>query len=215
MEFISTSVRLWRRAGQQIRGGFTIAFRLRPGGGGVQASGVSTLDDLASRIDRLCRLEGTFTLRSGAISHTYFDKYRFEGDPAVLREVVDQLAPLVLPETEILAGLEMGGIPLATGLALATGLPAVFVRKQAKPYGTAKLAEGGEIAGKRLLIVEDVVTSGGQIAISAGDLRALGATVTHALCVIDREEGGRENLAGDGIELISLLRTRDSRLVSE
>lgn len=173
------------------------------------------LDDLAGRIDRVCRLEGTFTLRSGAISNTYFDKYRFEGDPALLREVVAELAPLVLPETEILAGLEMGGIPLATALALATGLPAVFVRKQAKPYGTAKLAEGGEVAGKRLIIVEDVVTSGGQIAISAGDLRALGATVTHALCVIDREEGGRENLAKHGIELISLFRTRDSRLVSE
>lgn len=173
------------------------------------------LDDLANPIDHLCRLEGTFTLRSGAISTTYFDKYRFEADPVVLREVVEQLAQLVLPETEVLAGLEMGGIPLATALALATGLPAVFVRKQAKPYGTAKLAEGGEIAGKRLMIVEDVVTSGGQIAISAGDLRALGATVTHALCVIDREEGGRENLAKHGIELISLFRMRDSRLVSE
>ncbi|MCE2512732.1 MAG: hypothetical protein J4F50_09315 [Acidimicrobiia bacterium] len=88
----------------------------------------------------------------------------------------------------------------ATGLAV-TGIPAVFVRKVAKTHGTARLAEGPPVGGKRLLIVEDVVTSGGQIRLSASDLRDLGASVVGAVCVVDREEGGSENLAEDGIVL--------------
>jgi orotate phosphoribosyltransferase len=85
-----------------------------------------------------------------------------------------------------------------------SGLPAAFVRKAAKPYGTACLCEGAEVSGKRVLLVEDVVTTAGQIRLSAADLRALSALVTHALCVIDRREGGRANLEQDGIVLLSL-----------
>ena len=114
------------------------------------------------------------------------------------------MADLVPPDVDALAGLEMGGIPLVTALSMHTGLPALFVRKQAKEYGTCRLAEGGEIEGRRLLVVEDVVTSGGQIAISTQQLRALGAQVDRALCVIDRESGGASKLAEDGIELTSL-----------
>ncbi len=113
------------------------------------------------------------------------------------------------PPCDYLAGLEMGGIPVATALGQVTSQPVLFVRKEAKAYGTAKLAEGPDFAGKHLLIVEDVVTSGGQINISTGQLRELGATITHALCVIDRESGGRENLAAEGIELISLFTMSD------
>ena len=82
-----------------------------------------------------------------------------------------------------------------------TGIPALFVRKEAKTYGTCQLAEGGVIEGKRLTVVEDVVTSGGQVITSCGDLRDRGAVVEHALCVIDRESGGAEGLAGIGVEL--------------
>ena len=95
----------------------------------------------------------------------------------------------------------MGGVPIATMLSQLSGLPTVFVRKEAKAYGTSKFAEGGEIAGRRLLIVEDVVTSGGQIILSTKDLRAAGAIVDTATCVIDREAGGQEKLAAEGIEL--------------
>ena len=98
--------------------------------------------------------------------------------------------PLIPADTELLAGLELGGVPVATALSLATGIPAVFVRKQAKAYGTAKLAEGPTVDARRLLVVEDVVTSGGQIVESVGQLRALGATITTAVCVIDRQQGG-------------------------
>ncbi|MET8910484.1 phosphoribosyltransferase family protein [Micromonospora sp. NPDC004551] len=167
------------------------------------------LADLARDIDATCRLTGRFVLRSGRIADEYFDKYRFEADPVLLDRVAAGLAALVPPGTEVLAGLELGGIPVVTALARYVGLPCAFVRKTAKAYGTARLAEGADVAGRRVLVVEDVVTSGGQVAISTGQLRELGATVEHALCVIDRGEGGTEALAGHGVALRALLTRGD------
>jgi orotate phosphoribosyltransferase len=163
-------------------------------------------DELARRIYDASHLSGTFVLRSGATSNEYFDKYLFESDPELLWEIALALQPLVPAGTDALAGLELGGVPLATVLSKVTGLPALFVRKQAKEYGTCRLAEGGEVAGRRLTLVEDVVTSGGQVKISGNDLRERGGVVSHALCVIDREAGGRENLQAGGIELVPLFR---------
>jgi len=157
--------------------------------------------DLARRIDAVAHLTGRFTLRSGAVSDTYFDKYRFESDPALLGAIVDALARLVPARTEVLAGLELGGVPLAVRLSEVTGLPAVFVRKEAKTYGTCQLAEGAAVDGRRLTVVEDVITSGGQVVMSVGDLRDRGAVVEDALCVIDREAGGGAALADVGVRL--------------
>jgi orotate phosphoribosyltransferase len=164
---------------------------------------------LARAIASVSTLSGQFTLRSGRTATEYFDKYRFESDPKLLRAIGEHLEPLLPPDTEVLAGLELGGVPLATALSLHTGLPAVFVRKQAKEYGTRQLAEGGDVRGRRLLVVEDVVTSGGQVVASTEALRALGATVTHAVCVIDREDGGSVALRSAGIELRSLFTRSD------
>ncbi len=163
---------------------------------------------LAARIARVSRLHGEFLLRSGVVVSEYFDKYRFESDPLLLAEIADSLARLIPERVDALAGLELGGVPLSTALSLRTGLPAVFVRKQAKEYGTARLAEGGEISGRCLLVIEDVVTSGGQLLESSKALRQLGATVNHALCVIDRLAGGKQALAAEGVHLISLF-TKD------
>jgi orotate phosphoribosyltransferase len=159
---------------------------------------------LSSRVFAACHLTGTFVLRSGLTADRYFDKYRFESDPALLAEIVQELVPLIPAETEGLAGIELGGVPMATLLSAATGLPAFFVRKQAKKYGTERICEGGDIRGMRLLLVEEVVTTGGQILLSAQDLRAEGAVASHALCVIDRESGGVEVTRAEGIELRSL-----------
>jgi orotate phosphoribosyltransferase len=166
------------------------------------------LADLARRVGEACRLTGTFTLRSGQVSSTYFDKYLFEADPALLAAVARAAVALVPPETEVLAGLELGGVPVATALSLATGLPAAFVRKEAKAYGTAKLAEGAPIDGRRVLVVEDVVTTGGQVVLSARDLRERGAELVAALCVIDRS-GGSNQLAGAGLPLLSVFTAED------
>jgi orotate phosphoribosyltransferase len=143
---------------------------------------------LARKIYETCYLKGHFKLRSGQTSHEYFDKYRFESQPEILAAVAEHLAALVPKNIDALAGLEMGGIPIATALSLKTGIPAIFVRKKAKDYGTEKLAEGLDIKGKRLLIVEDVITTGGQVLLSTEDLRNSGAIVESVVCVIQRGE---------------------------
>ncbi|HEX2144950.1 MAG TPA: orotate phosphoribosyltransferase [Glycomyces sp.] len=163
---------------------------------------MSTDAGLARDIFNRSHLTGEFTLRSGVVAHEYFDKYLFESDPVLLRRVSEALAPLVPAHgVDALAGLELGGIPIATMLSQVTGLPALFVRKQAKTYGTCRLAEGGDVEGRRLFIVEDVVTSGGAILDAVGELRSRGAIVERCVCVIDRESGGSKSLADAGIEL--------------
>lgn len=163
------------------------------------------LDQLAFDVNAICRLTGTFTLRSGQIATEYFDKYRFEAQPALLRRIAAALAPMIPAGTEVLAGLEMGGIPIATALSLHTGIPAAFVRKEAKKYGTALLAEGADIAGKQVTVVEDVITTGGQVVISTNELRALGANITDVLCVIDRSPDRGAALAAEGLTMHALL----------
>lgn len=141
---------------------------------------------LARDIDANCRLRGEFTLRSGQVSTEYFDKYRFESDPGLLRRVVEAMVPLVPTDTDLLGGLELGGIPIVTALSSVTGLPALFVRKEAKAYGTRRLAEGAEVSGRTVTLVEDVLTTGGAVRAAAEALRGLGATVEVVLCAIDR-----------------------------
>jgi orotate phosphoribosyltransferase len=163
------------------------------------------LDALADEINTIARLTGTFTLRSGQIATEYFDKYRFEARPELLKRIAVAMTPLIPADTEVLAGLEMGGIPIATALSLHTGIPAAFVRKQAKPYGTARLAEGCDIDGRRVTIIEDVITTGGQVVLSTNDLRGLGALVDHVLCVIDRSIDKAAALTAEGLQLHALL----------
>jgi len=159
---------------------------------------------LARRIYDIARITGDFTLRSGAKSTEYFDKYLFETDPKLLKQIASAMVGLVPPHLDALAGLEMGGIPIATMLSQLTGLPVLFVRKKAKNYGTCKIAEGGRVRGRKLLIVEDVVTAGGAILDAAKALRAEGSELGAAVCVIDRESGGPANLAKSDLILTSL-----------
>lgn len=144
------------------------------------------LADLAQDIDRTCRLTGSFTLRSGQTATEYFDKYLFESDPQLLRRVAEAMGSLVPDDTELLGGLELGGIPLATMISSITGIPALFVRKKAKEYGTRRLAEGADVAGRRITIVEDIVTTGGAIRDATHALRAAGGLVETVICAIDR-----------------------------
>ena len=163
------------------------------------------MNTIAARIKSCAQLEGSFTLRSGKVSNTYFDKYRFESDPTLLRDIATDMARLVPSGTEVLAGLEMGGIPVVTMLSQVTGIPAAFIRKEAKSYGTCKYAEGTQLEGRRFVLIEDVVSSGGAIIDAMKLLRADGLQSKLALCVIDRQSGGTEALASEGIELKALL----------
>lgn len=160
---------------------------------------------LAKRIKAASEIRGQFVLRSGAVSDRYFDKYRFESDPVLLSDITKAMVGLIPVGTEVLCGLEMGGIPVATMLSHYSSLPAAFIRKEAKEYGTCKYAEGADLSGKKIVLVEDVVSSGGAIIDAAKMLRDDGITVDTALCVIDRETGGKEKLEKSGIQLVSLM----------
>jgi orotate phosphoribosyltransferase len=160
---------------------------------------------LARDIDACCRLTGEFTLRSGQVASEYFDKYLFESDPGLLSRVVDRMLELVPEDTELLGGLELGGVPIVTVLSSRTGLPALFVRKKAKEYGTCKLAEGPEVAGRRVTLVEDVITTGGAVRDATRALREAGATVDVVVCAIDRSPEGENPLADVGLEVRPVL----------
>jgi orotate phosphoribosyltransferase len=145
--------------------------------------------DLARDLAAAATLRGSFRLRSGRMADTYFDKYRFESDPALLRRLAEAMLALVPAETQLLAGLELGGVPIATAMSLASGLPAVFVRKKPKDYGTCLAVEGGDVTGKRVLLVEDVITTGGAIADAVPLVSAAGARIIGVTCAIWRGEG--------------------------
>ncbi len=160
---------------------------------------------LAADVDACCRLSGSFTLRSGQVSSEYFDKYLFEADPALLARVAAQMVALVPDDTELLGGLELGGVPVATMVSSLTGLPALFVRKQAKEYGTCKLAEGPDVAGRRVTLVEDVITTGGAVRDATNALREAGAIVEVVVCAIDRSPEGENPLADVGLQVRPVL----------
>ena len=166
-------------------------------------------EDLAQAIYDVSNLKGEFLLRSGVISKEYFDKYLFEAQPALLKQIAQAMKALIPPDTEALAGLEMGGIPLAVMLSQETGLPCLFVRKNAKEYGTCKIAEGGTVSGRQITIIEDVVTSGGAVIDASKALREEGADLQRVLCVIDREASGKAKLAEIDLELSALFTMTD------
>ena len=166
-------------------------------------------EEIAKQIFSVSYLRGVFKLRSGKTANEYFDKYQFESDPSILSSIVEHMIPLIPKKTEVLAGLELGGIPLATVLSFRTGLPVVFVRKKAKEYGTEKIVEGMDVKGKQVCIVEDVVTTGGQIILGARDLRSLSAIVSDVLCVIVRENTAFQNLENQSLSLRHLFKMEE------
>ncbi len=161
---------------------------------------------LPNRILKKSKIYGSFTLRSGKVSESYFDKYQFESDPVLLADISNEMLKLLPSDIEVLAGLEMGGIPLVTLLSQLTGLPAAFIRKQAKEYGTCRYSEGASLQDKRIVLIENVVSSGGAILDATNMFRKDGIEVNMAICVIDRETGGFENLQEIGVNLISLFK---------
>jgi len=168
--------------------------------------------ELAGLIRERALLEGDFVLRSGRRSSYYLDKYRFETQPELLRELGERLAARAreaAPEAVRFAGPELGAVALAASASLASGLPFVIVRKEQKDYGTAQRLEGEFAAGEEVCLVEDVVTSGGAAVEAVRALRDAGLTCRIALCVVDREEGGSDALAREAVRLSPLFRASD------
>ena len=165
--------------------------------------------ELQSALREHALLEGDFVLRSGRRSKHYFDKYRFETRPELLEAIGVRIAATVAehePEAGRLAGPELGAVALAAAASLASRLPFLIVRKEAKDYGTANRIEGAFAAGERVCLVEDVVTSGGAAVAAVQALREAGLECRTTVCVVDREEGGSDELARHGVRLRALFR---------
>ena len=166
--------------------------------------------ELADALRRAALLEGEFTLRSGRKSRYYLDKYLFETDPELLRALAQRFARFVTPDVQRLAGPELGGVALAAAVALETRRPFVIVRNSKKAdYGTGKLIEGRFNPGERVLVLEDVATSGGQALEAVRTLGAHRLETAAVVAVIDRLEGARENLTAANVRFEALFTTRD------
>jgi len=167
-------------------------------------------DELGGLLVEHALLEGDFVLRSGKRSPYYLDKYRFETRPELLGplgERITKAARACEPDADRLAAPAVGAIALAASASLASGLPFIIVRDEAKGYGTGNRLEGTFAAGELVLLVEDVVTSGGALAEAVGALRDAGLVVRNAVCVVDREEGGSDALARIGVRLRPLFKS--------
>jgi orotate phosphoribosyltransferase len=158
------------------------------------------LAELGQDVLAAAYLKGRFVLRSGAISDYYFDKYRLTTRPAILRRVAQALAAMVPAGVERLAGPELGAVPLATAVSMVLDIPSVFVRKQTKGYGTEGSFEGEIHPGERVVVLEDVLTTGSEAIRSATALREFGAEVVEIIGVVDREEGAAANIAAAGFQ---------------
>ena len=168
-----------------------------------------THDELGALLVERALLEGDFVLRSGRRSSWYLDKYRFETEPEILRALGGALAEAARecePDAVRLAGPALGAVALAASAAMASGLPFIIVRGETKEYGTAKRIEGPFDSGELVCLLEDVVTSGGALAEAVSAVRGEGLVVRHAVCVVDREEGGADALARVGVRLAALYR---------
>lgn len=162
------------------------------------------LNQLGDRIVEAALLKGDFLLSSGTRSNYYLDKYLFETRPDLLRDVTSELLNLVPDDVDRLAGPELGAVPLVAGMSLVGNLPYVIVRRKPKAYGTGRHFEGQIAVGERVVLVEDVITSGNQALTAADHLRKFGAQLDLVICVLDREEGAQLKFAEQDLELRSL-----------
>lgn len=162
------------------------------------------MQNLLQQIYHTSHLTGDFLLKSGGRSNTYFDKYQFTSDPKLLLAIGKELVKLLPPNTQVIAGLEMGAIPLAVAVSRETGIPSAFIRKQRKQYGTCNYAEGADMTGKNVVIIEDVVTSGSAVIEALEKMHHDQVNIIAVICVIDRQQGGREIIEKLGITFKSL-----------
>lgn len=167
---------------------------------------------LAERVAEAALLTGDFVLSSGKRSDFYVDKYLFSTEPGLLRDLGEEIAASLPEGVDRLAGVELGAVPLVVAASLASGLPYVIVRKGAKDYGTAKNVEGNLEVADRVVLIEDVVSTGTQAVAAAEKLVAGGVEVVKIVAVLDRREGGEEGVLG-GFNFGSLLKIGDLRVV--
>jgi orotate phosphoribosyltransferase len=158
-------------------------------------------DELAQRLVAACYLKGDFVLASGRRSSYYFDKYRFETRPDLLAPVAALIAGRLGTGVDRIAGPELGAVAIATAVSLQSGVPFIIVRSEAKGYGTGHRIEGPHEPGDAVVVLEDVLTTGGSVINAAQAVAAAGCRVARIIGVVDREEGAREAIKAAGYEM--------------
>ena len=152
---------------------------------------------------------GDFVLTSGKRSTYYVDIKESMTDPGALTEVAELISKKLT--SSIIAGVELGAVPLVVAVAILSGRRYIIIRKE-RPHGIKSLLIGQTPSGSSVDIIEDVVTTGGSVLRAAEILKESGLNVSRVICVVDREEGGRENLAEAGIELIPLVKISEVKV---
>lgn len=151
---------------------------------------------------------GNFTLTSGKSSKYYVDVKQAITIPVILKQIAKDLRAR-MRDAEMLAGVELGAVPILVAAALEANLPYIIIRKRERTHGTGKKMEGPSVRGKRVLVIEDVTTTGASVQRAVELLRAEGATVSRVETVVDRGEGARELLRGLNVELGALVTAQD------
>lgn len=157
-----------------------------------------------------CVKFGDFVLSSGKRSNVYVDLRKVISHPREFAELVKLSSPMVsrLP-FDLLAGVESGGIPFATAFSLRLMKPLIYVRKEPKDHGLKKMIEGEYLLGSRVLVIDDVSTTGNSIARAVETLRMNGLEVSDAFVLVEREEGAAEKLASMNVKLHSAVTLRE------
>jgi uridine monophosphate synthetase len=160
-------------------------------------------DPLAERLfDSGCIRFGDFELKSGIRSPVYLDLRTLVGHPGVLRAVARRYVPLLLESGATrLAGVPLAGMPLATAAALESGMPMVYPRPSVKDHGLMSKVDGPFEEGDRVVVLDDVATSGASILETVSRLRDVGCVVDTAVVLVDRGGGADEALAAEGVAL--------------
>lgn len=151
---------------------------------------------------------GRFILTSGAISEYYIDIKKASTDPKTLKVIAKDMA-LLTKGYDILAGMELGAVPLVVALSLETNIPYVIVRKEKREHGTGKQIEGLSVKNKKVLVIEDVTTSGGSVLKTIEILRENHGIVDKVICVVDRESGAKEKIEMLDVSFQPLLSVSD------
>jgi len=168
----------------------------------ISKASIVEIEDLLIKSGAI--LFGEFTLASGKTSNYYINIKKATTKPEVLREIAKALSENV--KDEKICGIELGSVPLAVAISLETGRPFVIVRKESKTHGTKDIIVGDLVKGEEVVVVEDVVSSGGSVITAVNILREKGAVVKKVIAVVDREEGGKEIIEKEGIEFLPLIK---------